>query len=145
MANKKFTDMELVAVWNRNNGNESAAAQELGVTRAAVRKRRALLPAALFASKVEEFRQNRADAFAEIQRVAMTYLMDHKKLMKASPQQLATLMAIAYDKERLEQNLSTENIAHDHYKRLDPEDREMLKELIKSRTQKKLEAIKYDD
>jgi NADP-dependent 3-hydroxy acid dehydrogenase YdfG len=63
----------------------------------------------------------------------------------ASLQQLITLMAIAYDKERLENNLSTENIAHAHYEKLDPQDKEALKELIKSRTQKALAASREVD
>ena len=142
---QKFTDMELIAVWNRNHGNVTKTAEELGVTRRAVKNRKAKLPEGLFSISLEEFRANRADVLAEIQRVAMTYLLDPKKLAKASPQQLATLMAIAYDKERLEKNLSTENIAHAHYERLGDTDKEMLKKFIRERTEKKLNEIVYSE
>jgi hypothetical protein len=142
---QKFTDMELVATWNRNHGNVSRTAEELGVTRRAVKNRKEKLPSALFSINLQEFRQNRADLFAEIQKVAMVYLLDAKKLAKASPQQLITMMAIAYDKERLEKNLSTENIAHNHYQNLDQQDRDMLKKFIAKRTEKKLGEIQYGD
>ena len=142
---QKFTDMELIAVWNRNHGNVSKTAEELGVTRRAVKNRKAKLPDGLFSASLDDFRANRADVLAEIQRVAMTYLLDPKKLANASPQQLVTLMAIAYDKERLEKNLSTENIAHDHYQRLGDTDKEMLNKFIQERTDKKLKEIVYSD
>ena len=141
---QKFSDIELVAAWGRLNGNISQVAQELGVTRRAVKVRKAKMPDALFAIDLKEFRQRRADLLAEIQRMAMLNLMDEKKMKNASLQQLITLMAIAYDKERLEQNLSTENIAHDQYHRLDAEDKEMLRALINKRTQKKLGEVRYD-
>ena len=142
---QKFTDMELIAVWNRNHGNIAQTAKELGVTRRAVKARKEKLPEGLFSNSVQDFRTNRADIFTEIQRVAMVYLLDPKKLAKASPQQLATLMAIAYDKERLEKNLSTENIEHNHYEQLDESDKNMLKRFIERRTEKKLDEIQYSD
>jgi predicted transcriptional regulator len=144
MAKQKFSDIELVSAWGRHNGNESQVARELGVTRAAVRKRREGLPKALFATNVETFRQTRADAFAEIQRLAITYLLDGNKLKKASPQQLTTVLGIAYDKERLEKNLSTENIAHNHYQQLDDKSMESVKKLAAELTAKKLKEIEYD-
>jgi hypothetical protein len=140
MANRKFDDLSLVAAWGRHRGNISAVAKELGVTRRAVRERKELLPDQLFTVTLEDFRQQRADILAEIQRIAMTHIMDAKKLKNASLQQLITLMAIAYDKERLEHNLSTENIAHAHYDSLDKDDKLALKELIKTRTTKALAA-----
>ena len=116
----------------------------MGVTRRAVKARKLKMPDALFAVNLNEFRQRRADLLAEIQRIAMLNIMDTKKMKAASLQQLATIMAIAYDKERLEQNLSTENIAHDQYHRLDAEDKKMLRELINKRTQKKLSEVTYE-
>ena len=142
---QKFSDVELVAAWGRHNGNISQVAQELGVTRRAVKARKEKMPDALFAVNLQEFRQRRADLLAEIQRMAMLNIMDAKKMKNASLQQLITLMAIAYDKERLEQNLSTENIAHDQYHRLDEEDRKMLRDLIGKRTEKKLKEVTYED
>ena len=141
---QKFSDVELVAAWGRHNGNITQVAQELGVTRRAVKARKANMPDSLFAVNLNEFRQRRADILAEIQRMAMLNIMDNKKMKNASLQQLITLMAIAYDKERLEQNLSTENIAHDQYHRLDSEDKEMLRVLINKRTNKKLKEVTYD-
>lgn len=145
MAKQKFTDLELVSAWNRHGGNEAATARELQVSRAAVRKRRETLPAALFSQNLTEFRQKRADAFAEIQRIAMAHLLDGKKLKNASPQQLTTVLAIAYDKERLEKNLSTENIAHEHYVRLDDETKADVDKLAAAIRERKLKEIQYDD
>jgi hypothetical protein len=76
--------------------------------------------------------------------MAMTYLLDHKKLKNASPQQLTTVLAIAYDKERLEKNLSTENIAHEHYHRLDQGSMDAVKKLAQDLTEKKLKEIDYN-
>jgi len=134
-----------VSAWGRNQGNETRTAAELGATRQAVRKRREALPEALFSVNLEQFRQNRADAFAHVQQMALAYLLDGKKLKNASPQQLTTVLAIAYDKERLEKNLSTENVAHAHYTQLDDEMREQIGKLAAKMTQKKLREINYDD
>ena len=143
MANQKFSDMELIAALNMHNGNVSRAAQELGVTRAAVIKRRKVIPEGVLAPTITEFRSQRADVFARLQQILLQHITE-KKLKGASLAQIGTLFGIMYDKERLEKNLSTENIAHNQYKTLTAADREMIKEIVKSRTESKLKEIVYD-
>lgn len=143
MANQRFSDMELIAALNVHNGNVSRAAQELGVTRAAVIKRRKVIPDGVLSNTVEDFRLQRADTFARLQQIILQNVTE-KKLKGASLAQLGTLFGIMYDKERLEKNLSTENIAHKQYTSLDKTDKEMLKELVEKRTLKKLETIHYE-
>jgi len=143
MADQKFSDMELIAALNLHNGNVSRAAQELGVTRAAVIKRRKVIPVGVLAPTITEFRSQRADVFARLQQILLQHITE-KKLKGASLAQIGTLFGIMYDKERLEKNLSTENIAHNQYKTLTAADREMIKEIVKSRTESKLKEIVYD-
>ena len=137
MGKQKFDDAELIAALNLHNNNVSRTADELGVTRAAVIKRRNTLPDGVIAKTVEEFRTRRADTFARLQQILLQHITP-KKLKGASLAQIGTLFGIMYDKERLEKNLSTENIAHNHYEQLDTIDKAMLKELVERRTQKKL-------
>lgn len=143
MANQKFTDMELIAALNMHNGNVSRAAQELQVTRAAVIKRKKVIPEGVLAPTITEFRSQRADVFARLQQILLQHITE-KKLKGASLAQIGTLFGIMYDKERLEKNLSTENIAHNQYKTMTAEDREMIKAIVKSRTESKLKEIVYD-
>jgi len=143
MADQKFSDMELIAALNLHNGNVSRAAQELGVTRAAVIKRKKVIPVGVLAPTITEFRSQRADVFARLQQILLQHITE-KKLKGASLAQIGTLFGIMYDKERLEKNLSTENIAHNQYKTLTAADREMIKEIVKSRTESKLKEIVYD-
>lgn len=141
---RKFTDEDLIQALTVHEGNISKAAQELDVTRAAVKKRVNSLPAGVFLTDLNQFRMKRADTFADIQRRILQHITP-EKLAKASLNQLGTLLGIFYDKERLEQNLSTENIAHDMVKRIDPKDMGMLKEYIKKTTERKRNEIQYDD
>jgi hypothetical protein len=144
MGKQKFDDMDMIAALNLHNGNISRAAQDLGVTRAAIIKRKKTLPDGVLAGTVTEFRTQRADTFARLQQILLQHITP-KKLKGASLAQIGTLFGIMYDKERLEKNLSTENIAHNHYENLDTQDKAMLKELVNRRTQKKLGAIEYDE
>ena len=142
---QKFSDLELVSTYGRCGGNINQTAKALGVTRRAVKNRKAKLPDTLFITDIKEFRQKRADIFTELQRMIMVYVADPKKLKKASLQQLGTLFGIMYDKERLERDLSTENIAHDMHGQLDEEDRKLIREMINNRTQKKIAEVTYDE
>ena len=136
--------MELIAALNIHNGNVSRAAQELGVTRAAVIKRKKVIPEGVLAPTVEEFRHQRADVFARLQQILLQHITV-KKLKGASLAQIGTLFGIMYDKERLEKNLATEHIAHAHYGLLDDQDKKWMKELVSKRTEKKLKEIAYDE
>ena len=144
MGVSKFDDMEMIAALNLQNGNISRAAQELGVTRAAIIKRKKSLPDGVLAPTVGEFRANRADVFARLQQILLQYITP-KKLKGASLAQIGTLFGIMYDKERLEKNLATEHIAHAHYGLLDKEDKQWVKDLILRRTEKKIGEINYNE
>jgi hypothetical protein len=143
MAKQKFDDFELIASLNMHNGNISRAAQELGVTRAAVIKRKAALPEGVIAPTIEEFRTQRADTFARLQQILLQHITP-AKLKKASLAQIGTLFGIMYDKERLEKNLATEHIAHAHYEMLDDSQLAKIKQLATDLTEKKLKEISYD-
>jgi hypothetical protein len=144
MGNKRFTNTDLIVALNLHNGNVSRAAEELGVSRAAIIKRRKTLPAGCLTKDLKDFRQNRADIFAELQKMLLMYITP-EKLAKASIQQIGTLFGIMYDKERLEQNLATEHIAHAHYEVLDDNTKRRLEQLTKELTAKKLAEVQYEN
>ena len=79
MADQKFSDMEMIAALNLHNGNVSRAAQELGVTRAAIIKRKKVIPEGVLAPTITEFRSQRADVFARLQQI----LLQHIKIGRA--------------------------------------------------------------
>ena len=143
MGLKKFDNLELIAALNMHKGNNSRAAKELGVTRAAVIKRRAQLPEGVISPTLEDFREKRADTFARLQQILLSHITE-KKLKNASLAQIGTLFGIMYDKERLEKNLATEHIAHAHYEALSPEQIKQIKTLAKDLTDQKLKEIRYD-
>jgi len=143
MANKKFTDLELIAALNLHNGNINRAAKELNVSRAAVIKRKKVLPDGVIAPTIQDFREQRADTFARLQQILLQYITP-QKLKNASLAQIGTLFGIMYDKERLEKNLATEHIAHAHYQQLDQKQMAQIKDLAKQLTEDKLKAITYD-
>ena len=144
MGATKFTDIELIAALNVHNGNVTRAAKELNVTRAAVIKRKKLLPTGVIAPTIEEFRSQRADTFARFQQIILQYVTE-KKLKGASLQQLGTLFGIMYDKERLERGQATEHIAHAHYEKLDENQMKALKEFSKTMVEDKMRRISYDE
>lgn len=144
MGNKRFTNTDLIVALNLHNGNVSRVAEELGVSRAAVIKRRKTLPEGCLSSDLKQYRTKRADIFAELQKTLLMYITP-EKLAKASIQQIMTAFGIMYDKERLEQNLATEHIAHAHYEVLDDSTKRKIADLTKELTAKKLNQITYDD
>jgi hypothetical protein len=87
---------------------------------------------------LEQFKRERADIFAAAQQLVLKYLT-HDKLKKASPQQIATLMAIFYDKERLERGKATQHVANLTDIQLDKETKKLLQEAIVSRTKAMLD------
>jgi len=144
MGNQVFSDNDLVAALNLHGRNVTRVAVELGVSRAAVRKRLKGMPAGLAAPTIQAFREQRADLFAEIQQMLLTYITP-KKLKDASLQQLANAFEKFYTNERLEQGKATEHIAHAHYQALEDTDKALIKKLIAERTATKLEAIDYEE
>ena len=144
MANQKFDDFELIAALNLHNGNISRTAQELGVTRAAVIKRKRVLPEGVIAPTIGEFREQRADTFARLQQILLQHITP-AKLKGASLAQIGTLFGIMYDKERLERGQATEHIAHAHYEKLDDNQLKALKEFSKAMVERKMREISYDE
>jgi len=144
MGKSKFDDFDLIAALNLHNGNISRAAQELGVTRAAVIKRKKTLPEGVIAPTINEFRTMRADTFARLQQILLQHITP-AKLKGASLAQIGTLFGIMYDKERLERGQATEHIAHAHYEKLDDTQMKALKEFSKTMVERKMKAIVYDD
>jgi hypothetical protein len=145
MAGKlKFTDAEMISALNIHEGNVTHAAESLGVTRSANIKRRDLLPKGALILAVEEIRRKRADVFADLQRQVLANITPDK-MANCSAQQLATIAAILYDKERLELNQSTENIAHKVGENMSQEDRDYFKKFQAERTKRMREAVTYDD
>ena len=143
MARQKFDDMELIAALNLHHNNVSRTAQELGVTRAAVIKRKKVLPVGVLAPTIASFRTQRADTFARLQQILLQYITP-AKLKNASLQQIGTLFGIMYDKERLERGQATEHIAHKHYESLDEIQLKALKDFSKAMVEQKLKEITYD-
>jgi hypothetical protein len=144
MAKKRFEDTELIAALMQYEGNVSRAARHLGVTPAAVIKRKKTLPEGVVAPTIKDFREQRADTFARLQQILLQYITP-AKLKNASLAQIGTLFGIMYDKERLEKNLATEHIAHAHYQMLDASQMKDVKALAEKLTNQKLKAITYDD
>jgi hypothetical protein len=140
----KFDDFEMIAALNLHNGNVSRAAKELGVTRAAIIKRKKTLPDGVIAPTIEEFRTQRADTFSRLQQILLQHITP-AKLKGASLAQIGTLFGIMYDKERLERGQATEHIAHAHYEALDDKQLKALKDFSKTMVEQKMRAIKYDD
>ena len=116
-------------------------AEKLDVTTSAVTKALKKVPPALLDSRdVMEFRRNRADAFAELQRQILMYISPDK-LKKASLSQLGTLLGIMYDKEALEQGRATSHVAVVSQQKMDPATVKLLKDAIKANAQAKLASV----
>jgi hypothetical protein len=143
MGKQKFNDFEMIAALNLHNGNISRTAQELGVTRAAIIKRKKTLPEGVIAPTIGEFRAQRADTFARLQQILLQHITP-QKLKGASLAQIGTLFGIMYDKERLERGQVTEHIAHAQYECLEPGQLKALKEFSKSMVERKMKEITYD-
>jgi len=124
-------------------GNVAQAAKHLGVTPMSVRKRRAKLIKGMTGS-LKEYKEKRADIFAEIQRLLLKHVTPDK-IAKSSLNQIGTLFGIFYDKERLERGQATEHIAHAHYQQLDDKSRKMIKDTIRKMTEEKLKQVSYDE
>ena len=97
MGEKKFTDIELITALDHHKGNVTRVAEALGVSRAAVIKRKKKIPEGIITPDVETFRQERANIFASIQQALLRYITPDK-LKGASLAQIGTLFGIMYDK-----------------------------------------------
>ena len=143
MASKLFEDADLIATLNMNNGNVTRTAEQLGVTRAAVIKRRDALPEGAFLSR-EEWAVKKVDALKDLQRKILQSITPDD-IKKASAAQRITMAAILEDKIRLAEGKATEHIAHQMESNLSDEDRAILQEFIARRTQQVVSQIEYHD
>lgn len=137
MAKKKFSNSELIDVLHIVDGSPTKAAEALGVTRAAIIKRRDMLPEGILAKDIDTFRIKRADVLARVQQILFQYITPDK-LKKASLSQLVLAIGLMYDKERLEQGKPTEHVAHAHLQKMHPTDLKAIQDLVKQTTQRKL-------
>ena len=144
MGEKKFTDIELITALDFHKNNVTRVAEELGVSRAAVIKRKKKIPEGIITPDIETFRQERANIFASIQQTLLRYITP-TKLKAASLQQIGTLFGIMYDKERLEKNQATDFIAHAHFQMLAPDQMASIRNLAKELTERKLKQVTYGD
>jgi hypothetical protein len=134
---KKFSDAELIDVLHIAEGNAAQAARALGVSRAAVVKRRDALPEGILAKDIDVFRQKRADVLARVQQILFQYITP-EKLKKASLSQLIMAIGLMFDKERVETNKPSEYVAHAHLNKMHPKDLEMVKDMVKRTTERKV-------
>lgn len=137
MAKKKFSNSELIDVLHIVDGSPTKAAEALGVTRAAIIKRRDMLPEGILAKDIDTFRRKRADVFARVQQIMLQYITP-AKMERASLSQLILAFGLMYDKERMEQGKPTEHVAHAHLSKMHPDDLKAIKDLVKQTTQRKL-------
>lgn len=135
---RKFSDVDLIQALNATGGNVTRAAELLGVSRLAVIRRRDGLPKGLLMD-VDEFRRNKEKAFTELQQIIMQYVTP-EKLRKSSAAQLMSMIGILEDKIRQIKGLPTEQIAHAHIHKLHPDDVKLIKQVIKQKTRRLVDA-----
>ena len=92
--NPNLTTRQIGRLTDTTHGAVVVALQKFGITREAV----------------EEFKSNRADIFAGLQRRVLASFTD-EEIKNASVRDKTILMGTLYDKERLERGLSTQNTA----------------------------------
>lgn len=93
-SNPNLTTRQIGRLTDTSHGAVVIALQKFGITREAV----------------EEFKSNRADIFAGLQRRVLASFTD-EEIKNASVRDKTILMGTLYDKERLERGLSTQNTA----------------------------------
>lgn len=146
---RKIDQQELIALATARKGDGSPFTQEeiarhLGVTRPAVTKAlKQIPPSVLNSHDVNTFRNNRADIFAEFQRLILTYITP-EKLKGSSINQLGTLFGIVYDKERLEKGQATSHIAQVNMSMIDDKSMRKIREVIAEMTNAQLAKAKQE-
>ena len=143
MGEKKFTDEELLAALNLHGNNKRAVAVELGVSRAAVRKRMKNLPSGALVLKSQWNETTKVESMKDLQRKIITSVTA-RQIMKSPLNQRVNMMKTLEEMIRLNEGKATEHIAHGHYQQLGEGDRDMIKRLIAERTQAKLDEIDYE-
>ena len=125
---------------------QAEIAEQMGVTRVAIAKAMAKCSPSLLAKRdLNAYKRDRANILAELQQTLMRYVTP-KKIESASLSQIITCMAILYDKERLERNNSTENVAINvKVENLDETVKAKMTDLIREMTQKRIEQARSAD
>jgi len=136
-----------LAVSRKPNGQKythTDIANQFGVTRGAVTKALAKIPKSMLLEvDIDNYRKQRAQIFAEMQKLVLEYITP-TKLKNASIQQLGNLFKMFYENERLESNLATEHVAVIHQSTIDQKSMKLIEEAIMNATQKKLVAAKHE-
>lgn len=146
---RKIDQQELIALATARKGDgskftQAEIARHLGVTRPAVTKALDQIPQSILNSHdVTTFRKNRADIFAEFQRLILTY-MTPEKMKGASLNQLGTLFGIVYDKERLEKGQATAHVAQINKNLVDEKSLRKIREVIQEMTQQQISNAKQE-
>lgn len=143
---RKINDLELAILLAQGKTHEQAA-KELGVARVTVTSRVKWLkennPLALQLVSADEYRAMESDSIAQIRQGIIQELIRRIKtgsgLSKESMPQLAKTFGILFDKDRLIRGEATEHVAHIHKEDLDPETRDMIKQIINRETERALE------
>jgi len=149
MPKRKIDESELIRLAQERKADgrqltHAEIAEELNVSRPAVTKALAKIPPSVLGSRdVQEFRANRPQIFAEVQRAIIRHITP-EKLKKASLNQLGTLFGIFYDKERLEMGQATAHIEALNVHMIDPKALKAIKDAIKISTTKKLETAREE-
>jgi len=113
-------------------------AEKLGKTRGAVTKALAKIPKSMLVRhSIDDYRKQRADIFADIQKMILTYITP-AKLKGSSLQQLGNLFKVFYEKEKLELGQATEHVAVIHQNSLDKKTMASIQEAIESATKKQM-------
>lgn len=146
---KSYDEHELIelAASRKPNGRPYTQAEigaVLGISVPAVCAALKKLPqSVLQARDVQSYRNNRADIFADSQRLILQYITP-EKLKKASINQLGTLFGILYDKEQLEKGRSTQNVAVINKSMIDENSMAKIKDVIKDMTRKQIAAAQKE-
>lgn len=144
---KTYDEHELIelASMKKPNGKPLTQAEIAGILNLSVpavnMALKKLPQSVLNARDVESYRKNRADIFADAQRLILQYITPDK-LKKASINQLGTLFGILYDKEQLEKGRSTSNVAVLNKSMIDEASMAKIKDVIKDMTTKQIEAAR---
>ena len=122
----------------------SEMAAQLGVSRGAVTAMIPKIPEEIVAKRnVENYRAARAELFADLQKLILTYITP-QKLKASSLQQLGNLFKMFYEKEKVELGQVTDTVVVIHKNKLDTETIKQIEEAIGSATAKRLAASRKE-
>ena len=110
-APKNIPITSIIELIDNKGLSQTQAAKILGCDRSSISKR--LKAADYVPGQLKTFKETRADVFAYHQLEILKHLTS-AKLKSSTAYQLTGMLALLYDKERLERGESTENVAHIH-------------------------------